>query len=137
MREKSLEHKPTQAVLLTKLNSALFTSYICQKGKKSSLPESAVDNLQVSQTASSSGAPPLGLCAPVVCKIKDTYITEHCRFYPSILIRLVNVFFFHLQTLLSYSNHNRLINKPVIVSMCVCVQFLATIAHNTDHDHRV
>lgn len=31
-------------------------------------PESAVDDLQVSQTAGASGVPPLGLSAPVVCK---------------------------------------------------------------------
>lgn len=38
--------------------------------KLSSLPESAVDDLEVSQTASTSGAPSLGLCTPVVYKTK-------------------------------------------------------------------
>lgn len=71
MREKSQEHKPTHTVPLKKLNAALHISHTYfKRGKKSSVPESAVDNLQVSQTASSSGAPPLGLCAPVVCKTK-------------------------------------------------------------------
>lgn len=32
------------------------------------IPESAVDNLQVSQTASASGVPPLSLSAPVIYK---------------------------------------------------------------------
>lgn len=37
------------------------------------LPESAVDDLQVSQTAGASGVPPLGLGAPVVCEHKQTF----------------------------------------------------------------
>lgn len=36
------------------------------------LPEPAADNLQVSQAASTSGVPPLGLSAPVVCETNQT-----------------------------------------------------------------
>lgn len=52
--------------------------------RPSSSPESAVDNLEVSQTASTSGAPSLGLCTPVVYKTK-TCASQNCLFFLHIL----------------------------------------------------
>lgn len=66
----------TKAPWETLIDAVCINPDTLQRGiRSSSSPESAVDNLEVSQTASTSGAPSLGLCTPVVYKT-NTSITE-------------------------------------------------------------